>query len=64
MVWGRNIRLDRITTKGKMICIPMDHGVSMGPIKGLSDMDDMIKRVREGGATAVLVHKGIIKSLR
>ena len=64
MVWGKKVRLERITSKGKMICIPMDHGVTLGPVKGLTDMSDVIKRVGEGGATAVLVHKGIIHSLR
>jgi predicted phospho-2-dehydro-3-deoxyheptonate aldolase len=64
MVWGKRVRLDRITSNGKMICIPMDHGVTMGPVKGLTDMDYIIKKVSEGGATAVLVHKGIIHLLR
>ena len=64
MVTGKNIRLERLTKNGKMICIPMDHGVTIGPVKGLTDMDDMIKKVHKGGATAALVHKGIIKSLK
>ncbi|MCP8305024.1 MAG: class I fructose-bisphosphate aldolase family protein [archaeon] len=64
MVWGKKIRLNRITANGKMICIPMDHGITIGPVKGLIDMGDMIERVREGGATAALVHKGIIRSLK
>ncbi len=64
MVWGKRVRLNRITSNGKMICIPMDHGVTMGPMKGLTDMDYIIKKVSEGGATSVLVHKGIIHSLK
>jgi len=64
MVSGKKVRLDRITFNGKMICIPMDHGVTMGPVKGLTDMDHIIKKVSEGGATAVLAHKGIIRSLK
>ncbi|MCP8312672.1 MAG: 2-amino-3,7-dideoxy-D-threo-hept-6-ulosonate synthase [Candidatus Methylarchaceae archaeon HK02M1] len=64
MVWGKKIRLNRITTNGKMICIPMDHGITIGPVKGLTEMGDMIERVSEGGATAVLVHKGIMRLLK
>ncbi|MGQ9469437.1 MAG: 2-amino-3,7-dideoxy-D-threo-hept-6-ulosonate synthase [Nitrososphaerales archaeon] len=64
MVWGKKVRLDRITLNGKMLCIPMDHGITIGPVKGLTDMDYIIKKVGEGGATAVLVHKGIIHSLK
>ena len=47
-----------------MICVPMDHGVSSGPIKGLEDMELAIKRVEVGGGTAIIVHKGIIKQLK
>ncbi len=64
MVWGKSVRLNRITSNGRMLCIPMDHGVTIGPMEGLTDMDHIIKKVSDGGATAVLVHKGIIHSLR
>lgn len=63
MVWGKDVRLARITSGGKMVCVPMDHGLSSGPIKGLEDMELAVKRVEEGGGTAVVVHKGIIKQL-
>jgi predicted phospho-2-dehydro-3-deoxyheptonate aldolase len=64
MVWGKKVRLNRITSNGRMLCIPMDHGITVGPMKGLTDMDYMIKKVGDGGATAVLVHKGIIHRLK
>lgn len=64
MVWGKNLRLGRIMADGKMICIPMDHGLTIGPVKGLAEMDEIIQKIEEGGATAVLVHKGIIRSLK
>lgn len=63
MVWGKDVRLARITDGGKMVCVPMDHGLSSGPIKGLEDMELAVKRVEMGGGTAVVVHKGIIKQL-
>ncbi|MFB0543578.1 MAG: 2-amino-3,7-dideoxy-D-threo-hept-6-ulosonate synthase [Candidatus Bathyarchaeia archaeon] len=63
MVWGKEIRLARITDGGKMVCVPMDHGLSSGPIKGLEDMKLAVKRVEMGGGTAVILHKGIIKQL-
>ena len=37
MVSGNQIRLNRILRKGRMLCIPMDHGISNGPIEGLED---------------------------
>jgi predicted phospho-2-dehydro-3-deoxyheptonate aldolase len=54
--------MERILDGGKAVIIPMDHGVTEGPIEGLADMNAMVKEVSEY-ATAVLLHKGIIKSL-
>lgn len=58
---GKKIRMKRICEKytGRLVIIPMDHGVSSGPISGLVDMEDTIGKVAEGGATAVVIHKGI-----
>lgn len=63
MVSGRDIRLNRITKNGKMVCIPMDHGMTDGPIKGLENTHDMIYRCENSGLTSVIVNKGILKSL-
>ncbi len=61
---GKGIRLERILDRKtrRTIIVPMDHGVSVGPIKGLVDMPTAINRVAEGGANAVLLHKGAIKT--
>ena len=37
MVSGLEIRMNRIMNQGRMLCIPMDHGISNGPIPGLED---------------------------
>ncbi len=63
MVFGRDIRLNRILKKGKMLCIPMDHGISNGPIQGLEDIHTVIYKCQNEGLTCVLVNKGIAKSL-
>ena len=63
MVFGRDVRLNRILRDGKMVCIPMDHGISNGPIKGLEDVHGMIYQCAPAGLTCVLVNKGIIKTL-
>ena len=39
----------------------MDHGVTVGPVAGLEDMQETVRRVVKGGADAVLFHKGIAK---
>jgi fructose-bisphosphate aldolase/2-amino-3,7-dideoxy-D-threo-hept-6-ulosonate synthase len=63
MVWGKRVRLSRIMESGRMVCVPMDHGVSSGPLKGIDKIQETIRRLESAGVTAILVHKGIIKSL-
>lgn len=59
---GKGIRMERIINRntGRTVIVPMDHGVTVGPIKGLEDMKVSINKVVEGGANAVILHKGII----
>jgi len=59
---GKRIRIERIIDRnsGHTVIVPMDHGVSMGPIKGLEDMPKIINAVAEGGANAVVLHKGLV----
>lgn len=58
---GKSIRLERIMNRknNKTVIVPMDHGVSVGPIKGLVKLTEMVDKVAEGGANAVLGHKGL-----
>jgi predicted phospho-2-dehydro-3-deoxyheptonate aldolase len=64
METGKTRRLRRIFRQdGKTVMIPMDHGVSVGPIGGLADMSETIDNVAKGGADAVLVHAGIAKTV-
>ena len=63
MVLGRDIRLSRILKKDRMLCIPMDHGISNGPIPGLEYIHSVIYQCEKAGLTCVLVNKGIIKTL-
>jgi fructose-bisphosphate aldolase, class I len=61
MYLGKSIRLERIFNRNthKTIIVPLDHGVSVGPIDGIVDLRDTVNKVAEGGANAVLMHKGI-----
>ena len=63
MVTGLQIRMDRILRKGKMLCIPMDHGISSGPIDGLESPSEIIQKCETRGLTSVIINKGILKSL-
>ena len=61
---GKQIRLERIFNRntGRAVVVPMDHGITVGPIPGLENMTRAINSVAEGGANAVLMHKGMIRA--
>jgi fructose-bisphosphate aldolase/2-amino-3,7-dideoxy-D-threo-hept-6-ulosonate synthase len=46
---------------GNTVIIPLDHGISVGPIKGLVDLPEMVNKVAKGGANAVLQQKGMVR---
>jgi fructose-bisphosphate aldolase / 2-amino-3,7-dideoxy-D-threo-hept-6-ulosonate synthase len=58
---GKVIRIERILNRntGKTVIVPMDHGVTVGPIKGLINMGRTVDMVAEGGANAVVGHLGL-----
>ena len=61
---GKQIRLERIIDRNsrKTVIIPMDHGVTVGPIEGLADMRATVSKVVAGGANAILMHKGMVSA--
>lgn len=64
MITGKSIRLERIINRqtGKTVIVPMDHGVTVGPIPGLIDIKRAVGDVVDGGANAIIVHKGIVRA--
>jgi fructose-bisphosphate aldolase / 2-amino-3,7-dideoxy-D-threo-hept-6-ulosonate synthase len=60
---GKDIRIERIIDRntGRAVIVPMDHGFSMGQIDGLLDMTKTITDVSDGGANAIVLHKGMVK---
>ncbi len=58
---GKSIRIERLINRNthKTIIVPMDHGVTVGPLEGLENMASAVNEVAEGGANAVLGHKGL-----
>lgn len=63
MMNGKKIRMNRITQNGRAVIIPMDHGTTIGPVNGIENMNKTVECMDNGGATAVVLHKGIIRSL-
>ena len=59
---GKQIRMERIMDRnsGRTIIVPMDHGVTVGPIAGVKDIKTAVATVAEAGANAILEHKGLV----
>jgi fructose-bisphosphate aldolase/2-amino-3,7-dideoxy-D-threo-hept-6-ulosonate synthase len=64
MMAGKKRRLRRIFQgDGRTVIVPMDHGVTVGPIKGLVKMQEIIDQLVEGGVDALIMHKGVAKNV-
>ena len=61
---GKRIRMERIMKRetGKTVIVPMDHGVTIGPVAGLIDLQETVNAVADGGANAFVVHKGVAEA--
>lgn len=59
---GKQIRMERIMDRntGRTIIVPMDHGVTVGPIAGVADIKSAVATVAEAGANAIVEHKGLV----
>ena len=55
MYLGKSVRMERIFNRNteRTIIVPLDHGVSVGPIFGIIDLRVTVDKVAEGGANAV-----------
>jgi fructose-bisphosphate aldolase/2-amino-3,7-dideoxy-D-threo-hept-6-ulosonate synthase len=59
---GKKRRLKRVfRDDDRTIIVPMDHGVTLGPVKGLVNMQETITRLLRGGADAIVLHRGVAK---
>ncbi|WP_247729416.1 2-amino-3,7-dideoxy-D-threo-hept-6-ulosonate synthase [Halovivax limisalsi] len=59
MTIGRDARLDRLRTDDRYLIVPMDHGITLGAVRGLADIESTVDAVTRGGADAVLTQKGL-----
>ncbi|OGS62225.1 MAG: fructose-bisphosphate aldolase [Euryarchaeota archaeon RBG_19FT_COMBO_69_17] len=58
---GKGIRMRRVFHGDKALIVAMDHGVSSGPVAGLEDIRKAVGNVAKGGASAVVLHKGVVR---
>lgn len=57
--WSRF--LERLSGKG--ILVPIDHGLTMGPIEGLGSVEQMARWMTHPAITGVIAHKGMVERL-
>jgi predicted phospho-2-dehydro-3-deoxyheptonate aldolase len=61
---GKTRRLRRIMQKdNRTVIVPMDHGVTVGPIQGIANMQQITDKLLKGKVDAILVHKGIARHI-
>ncbi len=56
---GTAARLDRLGTDGRYLIVPMDHGITIGAVAGLADIESTVDAITRGGADAVLTQRGM-----
>jgi len=64
-MYGKRIRMKRIidTQSGRTFIVPLDHGLSVGPIAGLVNITETISKIlMSNRVNAIIVHKGIVSS--
>lgn len=62
-MYGKSIRLNRLFDRQskKLFSVPIDHGVTLGPIEGITNPLRVLRELNEGGCDAVVLHKGVLK---
>lgn len=57
---GKIIRLKQLFKhSGRILLLPMDHGITLGPIEGIRDITATLSQVKDK-VDAVVVHKGMV----
>ncbi len=60
---GKKARMSQMFQKKHMFIVPMDHSVTQGPIDGLTNCEDTMKKLLGTGVDAVVLHKGTMKRM-
>lgn len=64
LIPGKKRRLKRIFREdNRTVIVPMDHGVTIGPVAGIVNMQEIVDKLLKGGVDAVVLHKGVAKHI-
>lgn len=57
---GKKLRMRRIFRQGRTVIVPLDHPLFFGPIGGLENPIELVRKVASGGADGVLLTPGTL----
>ncbi|TCL76911.1 2-amino-3,7-dideoxy-D-threo-hept-6-ulosonate synthase [Hydrogenispora ethanolica] len=61
---GKDLRLKRLFRHSdRLFILPLDHGITIGPVPGLTDIRRTVQAAIDGGIDAVVVHKGLVERI-
>jgi fructose-bisphosphate aldolase, class I len=62
---AKKIRWSRFVHRysGRGIIVPIDHGLTIGPVEGLDGMAQVARWIRHPGITGIIAHKGLLERL-
>lgn len=60
---GKKIRLQRFNKRGAGIVVPIDHGLTIGPVAGLGSIREIAGWIGSRAIDGVIAHKGIVERL-
>ena len=62
---GKQVRYNRIVNPetGRTVIVPLDHGIILGPIAGIENPSETVRKVVAGGANAVIFNTGLAPSI-
>lgn len=58
---GKSVRLKRIFSaeSNRTIILPLDHGITMGPINGIVNPNKLLASIESCGVNGIVLHKGL-----
>ncbi len=63
MINGKQVRMKKLFPHKKGVFLALDHGFSMGPIKGLENIDKVIGELSSSPIDAIIINYGAFKNL-
>ncbi|MGC9064373.1 MAG: class I fructose-bisphosphate aldolase, partial [bacterium] len=66
MSLGKEIRMARLfnAKSGRMVLVTADHGICINPMKEIENPKEVVRKIAQGGADAILLTPGIARIVK